>query len=83
MRKIFISTAIIITMASCTDPNGATKCLEGSGYTEITTNGYDFFNGSKDDFYKTKFRAKAINGEVVTGCVTKGIFKGSTIRLND
>jgi len=93
MRKIFytvfgltIILSIILTFAIVdkTDVKGASSVLIHSGYTPISVGGYDFWNGGKNDFYKTKFTAKAPNGDIVTGCVTKGLFgKGSTIRLND
>ena len=65
-----------------TDPEGATRVLEASGYKDINITGYKWFNGS-DEFYNTAFVATAPNGAKITGCVTKGFwFKGSTIRLD-
>ena len=78
------SILLIMIFTSCTDPEGATKALQHSGYREIQIGGYGWFQGSKDDFYATKFNAIAPNGEPCSGVVTKGmLFKGSTIRLND
>ena len=80
--------AIVISLSIAfmphTDVESAKKTLIHNGYKPIEVGGYDFWNGSKDDFYKTKFTAIAPNGDVVSGCVTKGYRgKGSTIRLND
>ena len=92
MRKIlyavfgllFLGIVFSITLIPRTDVPSATKTLIHNGYKPIEVGGYDFWNGSKDDFYKTKFTAIAPNGDVVSGCVTKGYWgKGSTIRLND
>ena len=81
---VAITLSLIISLNSCwTDSDGARKVLERSGCKEVKTGGYNYFNGSEDDMYKTKFTAIAPNGEIVSGCVTKGLFKGSTIRLND
>lgn len=72
-----------ITRPGCgTDEKGATKVLKQSNYKPLEVGGYDWWNG--EDFYKTKFKAISVNGDTVTGAVTKGLCgKGSTIRLND
>jgi len=59
------------------------KVLERNGFIPVNIGGYGWFSGSKDDLFVTKFKAIAPNKDTVTGCVTKGIFKGSSIRLND
>ena len=68
--------AIVISLSIAfmphTDVESAKKTLIHNGYKPIEVGGYDFWNGSKDDFYKTKFTAIAPNGDVVSGCVTKG-----------
>jgi|688.fasta_scaffold2019002_1 hypothetical protein len=61
---------------------GATKTLKSSGYSPLEVGGYDWFSGSKSDFYSTKFKAISPSKDTVTGTVTKGFFKGSTIRLD-
>jgi hypothetical protein len=71
------------TLSSCTDRRSARKALERSGYKPINVGGYCWFGGSGRDTFITRFKAVAPNGETVTGCVTKGLFKGSTIRVND
>ncbi len=74
---------LVLAFSSCTDNSGATKALERNNYKPIAVGGYGFFAGSDDDIYITNFKAVAPNGDTVTGCVTKGWFKGSTIRLDD
>lgn len=65
------------------DPKGAERILKDSGYTQIEITGWRPFSKSKDDFYSTGFKAKSVNGAVVTGTVTKGLlFKGSTVHLD-
>jgi hypothetical protein len=70
-------------LSSCTDESGARKALERNNYQPIKVGGYDWLGGSKGDVYITKFEAIAPNGDTVSGCVTKGLWKGSTIRLDD
>ena len=82
MKKIIIIT-LTLFITSCTDKEGATKALLHNGYKPLKVGGYGFFAGSKDDVYVTKFEAVAPNGDTITGCVTKGWFKGSTVRTND
>jgi hypothetical protein len=85
MKKILLIIAVTssLLLSSCTDEASARKALERSGYKSISVGGYGFFQGSHGDVYVTEFTATAPNGEVVTGVVTKGWFKGNTIRLND
>ena len=83
-KLLILASVILLTITSCTDPDGAKKCLEQNNYKNIEIGGYGWFAGSKDDFYVTKFKALAPNGTPCDGVVTKGFwFKGSTIRLND
>lgn len=83
MSKLIITISIICLLLSCTDEKGAKRTLEVSGYKPINVGGYGWLSGSKDDVFKTKFTAISPSGYKVSGCVTKGIFKGSTIRLDD
>jgi len=82
MKRVFVAL-ILLTLASCTDEIGARKTLERNNYKIINVGGYAWFGGSNNDLYCTKFKAIAPNGDTVTGMVTKGLFKGNTIRLND
>jgi hypothetical protein len=81
--SLLILAIIVFTLTSCTDEVGAKKTLDRNNYKPIAVGGYGFFAGSDGDIYKTNFKAVAPNGDTVTGCVTKGVFKGSTIRLDD
>lgn len=83
LTPAFASLLLAVVLSSCTDESGAKKALERNGYKPIYVGGYGWFAGSKDDVYVTKFKAVAPNGETVTGCVTKGLFKGNTIRVDD
>jgi hypothetical protein len=86
MKKLITylaAAAVMTTSQSCTDVDGATKALEHAGYKPIEVGGYDWFNGSENDFYRTKFKAVALNGDTITGGVSSGLLKGSTIRLDD
>ena len=81
---LFLVIILSITSTPHTDVESAKKTLLHNGYNPIQVGGYDYWNGGEYDFYKTKFTAIAPNGDVVSGCVTKGYWgKGSTIRLND
>lgn len=82
MKKILIAAAIGIALVGCTREDDTRRVLEVSGYTNIEITGYRPFMASKDDLFSTGFRAKAPNGQIVTGAVTAGVFKGSTIRLD-
>jgi len=85
MKIVLIAVAVIIflLLPSCTDREGARKTLERNNYKVIEVGGYSWFGGGEHDVYKTNFKAIAPNGDTVRGCVTRGWFKGNTIRLDD
>lgn len=83
MKKILLLAAIVLTICACTDPEGARRALEASGYKDIQITGWEPLNRSEKDFYSTGFVAVAPSGARVSGAVSKGLlFKGSTVRLD-
>ena len=65
---------IVFSIKGCTDIDGATKTLKINNYKPLTVGGYDFFGGSENDVYKTRFKAVAPNKiDTVTGTVTKDL----------
>jgi len=81
--QLLLLAALAVNTSCGSDVTGATKALERNNYRPLHVGGYSWFGGSKDDVYCTKFEAIAPNGDTVKGVVTKGYFKGSTIRLDD
>ena len=88
-KKVFtITTAILLAiglmalMTGCTQPDKATRILQQSGYKNIVITGWRPWMAGKDDTFSTGFRATAPSGQTVTGAVTGGWLKGSTIRLD-
>lgn len=69
-------------LSACTNGDGATKALEGAGYTDIKITGYKFFGCGNDDTFHTGFNATGVNGKQVSGVVCGGLMKGSTIRVD-
>lgn len=63
-----------------TDPVGTTKTLQSMGYNNIATSGRRFLVRSEGEFYSTEFTAVSPTGSKVSGVVTKGFFKPSTVR---
>lgn len=89
MKKITIGITFLVGLffiswafPSCTQTEEATRVLKAAGYTDIEMTGYRPLMGGEDDVFSTGFRAKSPNGTTVTGAVTKGPFKGNTIRLD-
>jgi hypothetical protein len=80
--KIAITLLIVLGICGCKSTDEATRILRQKGYTDIQLTGYRAFTCSDDDSFHTGFRAKSVNGSVVTGTVCSGILKGSTIRLD-
>lgn len=73
---------VLISIAGCSSSDEATRVLRQSGYSQIEITGWRPLMAGQDDVYSTGFRAKSPSGEVVTGAVTSGWFKGSTVRLD-
>lgn len=70
----------LLTLAACTDSDGAKKAAEEMGFTDVATTGYRWF-GCGDENFHTGFVAK--RGALdVSGVVCSGWFKGSTVRLD-
>jgi len=67
---------------ACVQEDKATQLLESQGYTEIKITGWRPFMASDSDSFSTGFEAKSPKGEYVTGAVTAGLFKGSTVRFD-
>jgi|GEM_PF-2148758 len=64
-----------------TDPEGAYQTLENAGYSNIQIGGYDWRLKGRDDYYSTSFDANGPTGRPVSGAVTRGYYKGNTIRF--
>ena len=82
---VIITMLVVVGTAlanGCTDETTAKRVLEAQGYTQIEFTGYRPFMSGEGDVYSTGFRAKGVNGQTVTGAVTNGPFKGSTIRFD-
>jgi hypothetical protein len=80
MRKILLLLGL--ALVACTDDSATIRTLNDSGYTDIQTTGYSWFECGSDDHYHTGFQAKNPAGKVVNGTVCCGLmFKGCTIRF--
>jgi hypothetical protein len=73
---------VAVLMNGCTDPEGTQRVLKQQGYSAVEITGWRPFAGDKQDWYSTGFKAVSPSGDLVTGVVTSGLFKGNTIRLD-
>lgn len=60
----------------------AKRVLEDQGYTDVEITGWRPFMADRNDTFSTGFKAISPSGAKVTGAVTGGFLKGSTIRLD-
>ena len=77
--------AALVALAGCTDEKGATKALHDVGLKPVSVGGYAWFycavgRGGSTDSFATKFTAKNVRGETVTGAVCEGYANGTRIR---
>jgi hypothetical protein len=82
VKKLLIASVILAALTGCTRADDSRRVLEQSGYSQVEITGWRPFAAGHDDTFSTGFRAKAPNGQTVTGAVTSGFLKGSTIRLD-
>lgn len=89
-EKIFSSFAVALSALvalflmskGCSRPDHARKVLEDQGYTEIRITGWRPFMAGEKESHSTGFEAISPSGKEVSGAVTGGLFKGSTIRFD-
>jgi hypothetical protein len=82
MKRFLFASAILLALVGCTREDATRRILIQSGYSQVEITGWRPFAAGKDDTFSTGFRAKAPNGQVVTGAVTSGLLKGWTVRLD-
>lgn len=81
MKTLLVIISLCL-LSGCSNQSDVERALQNSGYTNIRTNGYDWFACGRDDFYSTKFTATNSAGAQVSGTVCSGLlFKGATIRF--
>ena len=78
---LLVASLAVLALAGCTNEEKSRAALESAGFTEITFDGYAFMACSEDDAYKTKFTARNPQGNMVSGVVCCGRFKGCTVRF--
>lgn len=87
MKKIMIGMGLLASLAlsGCgeEETRKAIKAIEANGFTDVQITGTPIFGCSDDDniILNKTFKAKAVNGQEVTGVACAGIFKGWTVRL--
>jgi hypothetical protein len=59
----------------------STEALNNAGYQNIEIMGESRFYACETEYYKTAFRARNSNGDVVKGVVCCGLLKSCTIRF--
>jgi len=82
IAAVTVVALIIFLPYGCQRPETATRILIEQGYSNIELTGWRPFMAGKDDSFSTGFKAKSPSGATVTGAVTTGVFKDSTIRLD-
>jgi len=85
--RIIVAVAVIAVLVlvfphGCIQPDKTRRVLSQQGYTDIEITGWRPFTADKNDTFSTGFKAKSPNGSVVTGAVTSGWLKGSTVRMD-
>jgi hypothetical protein len=77
-----LSMLLLLALAACSDADTARRVLEQNGYEVLEVGGHALFSCGKDDDFATQFKAKSPGGQIVSGAVCSGWFKGATIRFD-
>lgn len=79
--KLLRLTILAVWALACTNPEGARKALESSGFTHVELTGPEYF-GCAEGETADGFKALNSAGLYVTGTVCCGVmFKGCTVRF--
>jgi len=81
---ILLIAVVIGTSTLMVRPELATRILTEQNFSEITIKPWgiqNIFACSEDDIFRTRFSAKNVSGDSVSGVVCSGFFKGSTVRV--
>ncbi len=79
---IIAAIAVFVMPSACTRPDDTIRILKQQGYSNIDITGWRPLDKGEDDVFSTGFEAVSPSGQVVTGAVTSGWFKGGTIRFD-
>lgn len=80
--KLLLTITLCAILAGCgVNTKEANKVLEAQGMTEVQINGYSWFGCGEEDVFRSKFTAKSVVGEEISGSICGGILKGYTIRF--
>lgn len=79
---LFVGGICIVVPKGCTQPDKAKRVLEQQGFKDISITGWRPAMAGKEDTFSTGFEATASNGQRVSGAVTGGWLKGSTVRFD-
>jgi len=83
MKIITILTAVaLLSLSGCSRPDHTARLSELNGYTQVEITGWRPFMAGENDTFSRGFRATSPSGARVSGAVTGGFLKGSTIRFD-
>jgi hypothetical protein len=74
----------VVETVGLSDTTRAKRTLDDMGYTNVEYAGHPWFAQSKGDIFVDEFKAQPPGGKKqVDVVVTRGLFKGATIRVKD
>lgn len=82
MKRILMMTVLALTLAACSDPDGARQAAENHGLINVHVVGFKFWGcDGRSTFWSTEITATTSQGRAVRGIVCRNLFLGSTLRL--
>ena len=81
MKRLTLALALLV--ASCASAADRRSALESLGFTDVELGDLPWFQCGRDDdlLQSATFRARNVRGQLVSGVVCCGAFKGCTVRF--
>lgn len=81
MSKIAKIAFAAVLLSACTAEADTVRTLKASGYSNISTTGFEMFACGEHDNFSTGFTATNPAGQRVSGVVCCGLLKSCTVRF--
>ena len=82
MKRMIMIAFLGVSLAACSDPDGARQAAENHGLTNVQVVGFKFWGcDGRSTFWSTEITATTVQGRAVRGIVCRNLFLGSTLRL--
>lgn len=81
-RSLFLAAVATFVLSGCTSHKTALRALEAQGFTDVELCGSSYWCcAGRSAWFSDCFSAKGPTGVPVDGCICRGLFGGSTVKI--